>query len=193
MLQIQPSKTAVPLKDKIEPEPVIEENKILVNNGVFSLQPLYGGGVLPPQVLNEEELQWLRYEDFHVSLKQKNPKTSVIVSTLTIRISFKYGGKYRGKGAYLGDIRARALKSESSNTAGLSLAAELPRSSVENCGSINNPVSSIGLILNLSFKSNFYENAFQSFKFGLRGDGTLLLPSQDFLSPALTSGSVYYQ
>jgi hypothetical protein len=191
--QIQPSLTPVPLKDVIKPEPVVEESKLLVYNGMFSLQPLYGGNVLPPKVANEDELEWLRYEDFHVSLKQKNPKNSVIVSTLTIRISFKYGGKYQGKGAYMADIRVRGLKADSYNVVGHSLSVELPRTSIENCASWNNPVASIELILNLSYKFDFYHNAFQSFKLKLRGNGTLLLPSGEVLSPSLTFGSVYYQ
>lgn len=190
-LQAQPSITPVALKNIIEPEPVVEESKILVYNGIFSIQPLYGGNVLPPQTV-EDELEWLRYEDFHVSLKRKNPKNSVIVSTLTLRISFKYGGTYHGKGAYMADIRVRGLKSESPGTMGLSLVAELPRSSIGNCGTMDNPIASIDLILNLSLRPDFYHNAFQSFKLQLRGNGTLLLPSGEILSPSLTSGSVYY-
>lgn len=189
--QIQSVVTPVIAKGEIEPEPVVEESKILVYNGMFSWQPLYGGNVLPPDALNEDELEWLRYEDFHVSIKRRNPKNSVIVSTLTIRISFKYGGKYQGKGAYMADIRVKALKSESSGVTE-SLSVELPRTSIENCGSIDNPVSSIDLILNLSLRPDFYHNAFQSFKLKLRGNGTLLLPSGEVLSPSLTSGSVYY-
>ncbi|MBI4656915.1 MAG: hypothetical protein HY746_09255 [Elusimicrobia bacterium] len=184
--------TLTGLKAGIPSVPLAEASKILIKNGVFSLEPMYGGNVLPQGVYQENNLSWSGYADFHVSLKKQPADSAVISSTLTVRISFRYGGKYKGKGAYIADIRVKPLKFASANTGNMNLLAELPRTSIENCGVADNPTACIDLIFSFGYGQNYYQNMLRAFKFTLKGNGGLILPSGEILNPSSSSGSVFY-
>lgn len=168
---------------------VAREKKVLIRNGAIDNKPLRGN-VIPPGA-QEEDIQWENRGEYIIRFEQKAsfPKNTTVVGA-EIKLMFTYGGKYEGKGKYIGGIQVLAVKSWSKYFKKLTVIAELPGTSVQNCGTQDEPVACIDLVLTFNVKPLIWANESRTYKYELCGDGTILNPSGVRLTPGATDSII---
>lgn len=159
-----------------------EQRRVIIQDNKVGDKPLTGNA-LPPRA-DEKDVQWDNNAQYVIVFKAKT--AGVSMAGASIKLSFNYGGKYKGRGLYIGGIEVMGDKAHSLLGKKLTAVAELPASSVRNCGSQNHPVASIDLMLTFSTTPIVWGDEAMVFKYELRGDGTLLNPSGKRLSPGAT-------
>ena len=166
-----------------------QEKKVLIWNGAIDNKPLRGNAI--PPGAQEEDIQWENWVKYFIRFEQKTsfPKDTTVAGA-EIKLMFTYGGKYEGKGKYIGDIQVRAVKSWSKYFKKLTVIAELPGTSVQNCGTQDEPVACIDLVLTFNVKPLFWANESRTYKYELCGDGTILNPSGVRLPPGATDSII---
>lgn len=198
LLKVQPSDSVsiealeLPQAPKARTAPATrsaQEKKVLIWDGTIDNKPLRGNAI--PPGAQEEDLQWENWGKYFIRFEQKTsfPKDTTVAGA-EIKIMFTYGGKYEGKGKYIGDIQVRAVKSWSKYFKKLTVIAELPGTSVQNCGTQDEPVACIDLVLTFNVKPLFWANESRTYKYELCGDGTILNPSGVRLTPGATDSII---
>lgn len=92
----------------------------------------------------------------------------------TIVVSYKYDGKYKGRGQYLGNIQVVAEKVKTAFSHSISVTAELPPSSVENLNP-QNPFDPVGAVdLNLSYIISWMFPSQKLYRYQIQGYGKLI-------------------
>jgi hypothetical protein len=92
----------------------------------------------------------------------------------TVVVSYKYDGKYKGKGQYLGNIQVVAEKCTTAFSHSISVTAELPPSSVENLVP-QNPLDPVAAIdLNMSYTISWLFPGQKLYRYQIQGYGKLI-------------------
>lgn len=161
---------------------IVEGAQILMYIGSTIINVIKGGeivhnnayGCVWPKDADWRYFTWNKQAVYVFNYKKKILFGKLTAIDSTIVVSYKYDGKYQGKGQYLGNIQVVADKVQTAFGHSISVTAELPPSSVENLNP-QNPWEPVGAVdLNLSYIISWMFPSQKLYRYQIQGYGKLI-------------------
>lgn len=161
---------------------IVEGAQLLMYIGSTIMNVIKGGEIVHENAYGcvwPKDADWRYFTWNKQAVYAFNYKKTILFGKLTaidstVAVSYKYDGKYQGKGSYLGNIQVVAEKCTTAFSHSLSVTAQLPPSSVENLAP-QNPLDPVAAIdLNMSYTISWLFPGQKLYRYQIQGSGKLI-------------------